>query len=315
MAAKKKTAKSKTTKKTAPKKTADVKSVIAKSDDGTIQITFTIPFETIDAERKRAVKELSKDIEIPGFRKGKAPIDKAISQIPQNTLIEKTLSKILPGLVGDSIKEHELKPATYPKFELVKAVDGEDWQVRATTCELAEIELGSYKKAISASAKSKAIWTPGSDKSAKEGEKPDVELTRAQKEQEVMKALLETVKFDIPKILVEDEVNSRLSKLLERIEKLGLTLESYLASLGKTAESLREETSEQAKNSIKLDLILAKIAEKEEINIEKTQVDAAIKASGTDPNLAKQLDTPEQKRVVESILIRRAALDSLVSLI
>jgi hypothetical protein len=36
--------------------------------------------------------------------------------------------------------------------------------------------------------------------------------------------------------LIDEEVNSRLSKLLERIEKLGLTLESYLSSIGKTAQ-------------------------------------------------------------------------------
>ncbi len=292
-------------------------SVIARSDDGTIQITFTIAYNKINKARLEAARELGKDIDISGFMKGKAPLDKVIEKIPPNTLVEKTLAKILPKLLGEALKKHNLKPAMYPKFELIKAKDGEDWQVRATTCELPKIELGDYKKAISGASKAKAIWTPdkgkmGVGEADKDGKG---ELTQAQKEQEVYKILLESVKFGIPKLLINDEVNSRLSKLLERVEKLGLSLESYLKSLGKTAEQLRNEYEQQAKNTIKLDFILAQIVKQENIQIKKEQVDAAVNAGAADPNLAKKLDTPQQRRLIESILARRTVLDSLTSLL
>lgn len=299
-----------------------VPSIIARTDDGTIQITFTIAYDKIKKARLEATKELAKNIDISGFRKGKAPLNKAIEKIPPNTLVEKTLAKILPKLLGEAIKEHNLKPAMYPKFEIIKAKDDEDWQVRATTCELPEIKLGDYKKAISGASKAKAIWTPSSanlpaGKAGVSDGKPDQKAvpTQAQKEQEVIKILLESVNFSIPKLLINDEVNSRLSKLLERVEKLGLSLESYLKSLGKTADQLRNEYEQQAKNAIKLDFILAQIVKQENIQIKKEQVDAAIKAGSADPNLAKKLDTPQQRRLIESILARRTVLDSLTSLL
>lgn len=293
------------------KKTKEEKAApeIKRAEDGTIEITYKIPFEKISKTRKKVVEELGKDIETPGFRKGKAPASKVEDQIPNHTLIEQTLGRILPELVGKTIKEEDIKPAIYPKFELVSAEEDKDWEIKAITCEVPEIKLGDYKKEISGVARSKAIWTP--EKGAKEeGEK---EPSAQEKQQAAIESLLESVKIKIPQILIDQEVDARLSRLLDRIENLGLSLESYLASVGKTAEGLREEYSKQAKEALTLDLALQKIAEKENIKIEKKEVDEAIEASAGDKELAKRLDTPEQRRQIEVVLKKRRALEKLTS--
>lgn len=291
------------------RKSEKPRSTIARSDDGTIQITFTIPYKTITKAQEETLKEMAKNTEVPGFRKGKAPLDKVKEKIPPTTLIEKTLSKILPKLTADIIEKHKIKPAIYPKFELLKAQENEHWQIRAVTCEIPEINLADYKSVISGTARSQAIWTP--DKDSKEKKEP----TREQKEQQVIKALLESIKIQLPKILVEQEANLRLARLLARIEKLGLTLESYLASINKTADALRKEYEEQSRQTISLELILTKIADLENIKVDEKQVDTAIKAAGSDPGLSESLNTPEQRRAIEAVLQRRAVLDSLISLL
>ena len=287
--------------------TESIESVIAKSDDGTIQITFTIPYEKIQKSREEAAQELGKDIEVPGFRRGMATLEKVIEHIPQNTLLEKTLSKILPKLVTDSISKYKIKPAIYPRFELVKAQDGEDWQVRAVTCEIPKIELNDYKKDISGINRAKSLWIPGKDKEKKEP-------SREEKKQQILKTLLEKINLKIPKILIDEEANSRLAKLLERLEKLGLSLESYLASINKTGETLRLEYEKQASDAISVDLILSEVAQKENLSIEAKDVEAALNAAQADPKLSKELDTPERRRFIEAILRRRKALDYLTAL-
>ncbi|OGM20033.1 hypothetical protein A2863_02440 [Candidatus Woesebacteria bacterium RIFCSPHIGHO2_01_FULL_38_9b] len=286
--------------------------VIARSDDGTIQITFTVPFTDIEKARNDAANQLGKDIVVPGFRKGNAPIQKVLESIPENTLLEKSLSLILPNLLSEAIKKHNLKPAIYPKFELLKTNEGEDWQIRAVTCEILPIELGDYKKEITGLARTKSIWTP--QKGKKDEKESHKEMSRAEKEQEVIKVLINTVKVKIAKVLIDEEVNSRLSKLLERIEKLGLNLEGYLASIGKTAQSLRSEYEAQSQSALALDLILTEIAKIEKIQVGKNDVDEAISASKADPGLAKELDTPERRQFIEVILKRRKVLDNLISL-
>ena len=279
-------------------------SVIARSDNGNIQITFTIPFKAINKSRKRAALELGKDISIPGFRKGKAPFAKILEHVPENTLLEKTLSQILPDLFSDAIKKHKIAPAIYPKFELISAEEGKDWQVRATTCEFPEFELGNYKKAVAGA-------TPSSAKNKKQKAKKP--LTRAEKEQKVIETLLDSIKIKVPKKLIEEEVSSRLSQLLQRLEKPGLTLESYLGSIKKTVDELKREYEKQAKETVSLDLILAKIAEKEKIVVEEKHIDEAINASSADQSLAKELDTPEKRRFIQTILKKRFTLNKLVA--
>jgi len=294
-----------------PTQNSKITSVIARESDGNVQITFTIPFAIIKKAQDETIAEMAKDIEVPGFRKGMAPLEKAAEKINQNALIEHSLSHILPRALSEAITENKLKIAIYPKFELISADEGKDWQIRGVTCELPEFTLGDYKKTIQGAMRSGTIWTPG--KGAPEKQK---ELTRDEKEQVVIKALVETVKLTIPKILIEEEVASRLSNLLARIEKLGLALEGYLSSIGKNVDSLRAEYEAQAKEAIALDLILTKVAMEENLKVSEAEVDAALNmsTSTTNSKVEDKEDLESRKRMIESILKRRQALDFLIAL-
>lgn len=306
-----KTAKPK--KKVETKKADKVTYVVAKDKDGTIQITFTIPFKDIKKSREIVAKDIGKNMELPGFRKGMAPLNKLLDHIPQNTLIENTLRTILPEALGKALKEHKIRPAIYPKFELVSVKENESWQVRGITCELPEVKLGNYKKIISDAAKTDAIWTPDSKESDKKKDKKR-ELTREEKEQKVIRILEKSIKIEIPKPLIEEEVNRRLSDLLQRIEKLGLTLETYLASISKTADAIRKDYEDQAREAIRFDLILGKVAVEEKIKVSKEEVDKTVKAysQGNKPGATPAED---QKVLIETVLKKRAALDALCALL
>lgn len=287
-----------------------ITSVIAREEDGNIQITFTIPFSVVKAAKEETIKEFAKDAEIPGFRKGMAPIDKVAEKIPQNKLVEHSLSHILPKALADAVTENKLKIAVYPKFELVSADEGKDWQIRGITCELPGVDLGDYKKAVTGASRASSLWTP--DKGKPEEKK---EPTHEEKEQIVIKAILESVKVTVPKILIEEEADSRLSNLLARLEKLGLALENYLASIGKKAEDLRADYANQARQAITLDLVLTKIAEAEAIKVDQKEVDAALNMSQAAKNKGENKEDEEsQRRYIESILKRRSALDFLINL-
>ncbi len=301
-------AKKKVQRKADPKSSDKFSPVVARNSDGTIQITFTLAWLDIKRAMEEGALELGKSAQISGFRKGNAPLPRLMSHFSKETLIEKALQRLLPKLLAETIEKHKIKPATYPKFELVKATEGEDWSVRAVTCEIPVFELGDYKKVVAGAFTARNIWTPEKGK-----EKPK-ELTREEKEIEAMRALLSTVKLTIPTILIKEEVDSKLSSLLERLEKLGLSLESYLSSVNKTPEKLREEYSIQAENTIKLEFILNRIADQEPISVLEEEVENFIKATGGDQNLQKKLETPEQKLYVRSVLKKRKVLDMLIAL-
>jgi len=271
-----------------------ISSTVAKTDDGTIQITLTIPYKTIQEKRVGMIAEAAKDIVIDGFRKGMAPLDKVEAKLGEQTIIEKTLTGILPEALGQVVETEKLVLALYPKFELISAEKDKDWQVRAVSCELPKITLGDFQKEV-------LVGKPKEKK----------ELSRGEKENLVLTAILKTSEVKLPKLLINEEVEARLTSLLARLEKLSLKLESYLASVGKTPESLRAEYEKQVTESITLELALNEIAKKEEVKIEETEVDEAIKASL--PEVKDQTISPTQRQMLKGVILRQKTLQVLAS--
>lgn len=270
-----------------------INSTISKKDDGEIQIIFTIPKEEVKETKSHVLEEIAKDANIPGFRKGKAPVTKVEEAVSVEKLNEHILSHILPKAFADSIEKHKIKPAIYPKFEAIKLEKDSDWEIMAKTCELPEVELGDYKKKIEGELRSKSIVVPG--KEEKQENKQDA----------VIKALLNSIKIKVPGILIDEEVNARLSSLLARIERLGLQLEGYLKSVGKTPESLREEYVKQAETSITLELALNKIAEEEKLEVKESEIDEFIKSTGSTVESVEK----DQRDALKRVILRKNALE------
>jgi len=283
---------------------------LAREDDGTIQLTFTIPWVEIESRMTEVATQMGEKIEVAGFRKGKAPLERVINQIPRDQLVERTLREILPKYFSEAINKHKLNPAMYPRFELISAENDKDWQVRAITCEIPDINLPDYKKEVKGAIASKNIWTPKKGEKAQEKK----ELTNEEKEQIALKTLLEKTQITIPNVLVEQEVDAKLASLLERLETLGISLENYLASTGKDPKTLREEYASQAKETLKLELLLNTISQEEKVEVSDEEVSEFITAAKADPNFGKSLDETQQKNVVRSVLRKRKVLSMLSNL-
>ena len=63
--------------------------------------------------------------------------------------------------------------------------------------------------------------------------------------------------------LVESELNRKLTQLLDDVQKIGLTVDSYLQSKGLTMERLKEQYTREITDMYKLEFILLDIADKE----------------------------------------------------
>lgn len=256
----------------------NITSNLQKKEQGNIEIIYTIPADLILKTKEEVIKELAKDITLPGFRKGMAPISKVESSLSVDTVNEHILSHLLPKAFADSVKEHKFNPAIYPKFEAIKIGQGSEWEIKAVTCELPKVILGEYKKKL-------------------KGKTTD----------DLIKELPEVIKLTIPKLLIDEEVNERLSQLLARIEKLGLQLEGYLKSVGKTVEELRDEYQKQSSSAISLELILNEIANEEKIDVADLEIDEFIKTTGQENT--KIID--DQRKMLKRVVMRRKALEIL----
>jgi trigger factor len=288
------------------------KAIIARQPDGTVQLTFNIGKNIIQESFKKQLEIAAKEAKIPGFRKGKAPKKMVEEKINKEELYQKVIQELVPKAYLEAIKEHQLNPIITPKIELLKAKEGEDWQIRASTCEAPKIVLGNYKEEIRKALAPSKLWTPEKGEKMKGKEGSEKEASTEEKIQKVIEVLVRTA-VSLPAIMVEDEINRSLASLISQVNSLGMTIDQYAQSAGKTTTQLREEYRARTESEIKLLFTLNEIAKKEKIRVTDQEIEALAKASG-DEKLTKQLQDPFQKEHLRGIISRRKALEQLAKL-
>ena len=281
-------------------------SALNRLENGSLELTINIPWTRIKTSYQQVLNKLAGQITLKGFRQGKAPIESAEKEIGKDKLYQETLKEILPQIYIEAIKEHQLKPIVNPQISVNSLEENKDWQVKAITCELPRVELGDYQKNVKNSLAAEKIWTPGKDKKTP----PENENQKLDK---IFKALLENIKLNIPEILIQDEVNRMLTRLIDQTARLGLTVEQYLASSGKTQEKIKEEYTQQAQETLSLELILSAIADKEKIEITDEEVEKMIEAI-PDDETKKSFTNQEQKAYIKQLLRKRRVIDNLAKL-
>ncbi len=274
--------------------------------DETIELTITIPWTDVTATYEEVINHMVSEAELPGFRKGKAPREMVEKSLEKTKVYEEALKTLIPTSYNAAVTEQKIKPIVNPKIELKEASEGKDWIFRALTCEKPAVTLEDYKKAIVdlKAAKGKKIWTPGTEPKEEDKEtKPTMD--------ELLVALYGAVKAQLPALLTEHEANRLLSELIDQTKKLGLTVEQYLASTGRTADGVRHEYEEQAKRTLTLEFALEEIADKEGILVSDDDIDAVIKTGKTDE---EKEALKAQRYYLASVLRRQKTLDFLASL-
>lgn len=252
----------------------------------TATVKIVISQKEVVEEEGHVLEGLAKETAIRGFRKGKAPINLVKDNLDPDKVKQKTIIHLLDHVIIKAIEDNKLKVVGSPQLIDSETAD-KDWKFTITLPLYPEIVLDDYQEKI---------------KVAKKKEKPDTEDKTIRV---VFDALLDSIQFDVPQALIDDEVNHALSRLVSQTETLNLSVADYLKSLKKTPEQLKEEYHKTATESLKLDLIL--IAVSHDLKLETTPEE--IKKFQETSGLAD-----DQQPYLKSILLKRKAVDFLLKL-
>ena len=96
----------------------------------------------IDPYLERAYRKVVQRVNVPGFRKGKAPRRIIEQFFGKETLINETLDSMLPELTGNAISESDLDAVSLPSLNL-ESID--PFQFSATIPLRPIVDLGTYK--------------------------------------------------------------------------------------------------------------------------------------------------------------------------
>ena len=93
----------------------------------------------------KAFKKVVKEINVPGFRKGKMPRKMFEQRFGTESLYQDALDFILPDAYAAAVDEAGIDPVDRPEIDIVKMEQGENLIFTATVTVRPEVTLGDYK--------------------------------------------------------------------------------------------------------------------------------------------------------------------------
>lgn len=93
----------------------------------------------------RAYKKNVKNFNVPGFRKGKVPMNVVKQYYGVGVLLEDAVNFAIDGSYSEVLKENNIIPVDYPKVDVVEVGEGKDFIYTAEVTVYPEVELGEYK--------------------------------------------------------------------------------------------------------------------------------------------------------------------------
>ncbi|MEZ2456964.1 trigger factor [Salinicoccus roseus] len=108
-------------------------------------LTVTVPAKEVDGALNEAFKKVSKDVSIPGFRKGKVPRQMFEKRFGVESLYQDALDILLPKAYTEAVNEADINPVDQPEVDIEQMEKGKDLIFTAKVIVEPEVKLGEYK--------------------------------------------------------------------------------------------------------------------------------------------------------------------------
>ena len=107
-----------------------------------VVLEMEIEAERLDKAMDKAYRRLASRVNVPGFRRGKAPRTLLERMIGRDALMEEALDILVPEAYHEAVHETGIDPIDTPKLDIVSA---EPLSVRATVPVRPKVKLGDYR--------------------------------------------------------------------------------------------------------------------------------------------------------------------------
>jgi trigger factor len=185
------------------------------------------------------------------------------AELKDGVLLPELLA-VLPGTFVDETREAKVSfPDTYSDPKLA----GKNATIRVTLHGVKEKILPPLDDALAKILSSGAHETIDSYRESvrQELEESVRAMEKLEREQEVVRALVEASSVEVPQTLVDRELTSQLESMERSLNRQGLKLDRYFEYLGKTLDEWMADQRPDAEARLKIDLVLAEYARREKL--------------------------------------------------
>ena len=110
-----------------------------------VKLSFEIEAEKFDEAMKKVYAKTAKYFNIPGFRKGKAPMQMVEKQYGSSIFYEDTFNELVPDIYDEAIKENNIDAVSRPQIDIQQMEKGKKLIFTAIVQVSPEVKIGKYK--------------------------------------------------------------------------------------------------------------------------------------------------------------------------
>jgi len=116
-----------------------------KIENNVVKLEITVEAGQFNEALTKAFKRNAKKFNIPGFRKGKAPINMVKKYYGEGVLFEDAINICCEDTYPKALEESNIRPVDYPEIDIVQIGEGKEFIYTAKVTVYPEVELGQYK--------------------------------------------------------------------------------------------------------------------------------------------------------------------------
>ena len=140
-----------------------MKTTVKKLSETKVVLTIVVDRTELEAAEQVALKKMSRDVKVPGFRKGHVPLSVVAKNINPNALQEETLDNALSKAVAEAFVGEKIQAIERPEVEVKKFVPGDTLEFTAQATILPAVKLPDYQKLKTKRAEVKVVDADADD--------------------------------------------------------------------------------------------------------------------------------------------------------
>ena len=114
-------------------------------DNYEVELTVELDADRRVKAKKTAAKNLANRVSIPGFRKGKAPLEVIESHVGKQSLLDETAEILIQEGATQALSDEKLTPVNEIDYDVITNEDGKDFVFKMRFTPRPKVELGEYK--------------------------------------------------------------------------------------------------------------------------------------------------------------------------
>lgn len=122
-----------------------MKATLAKVENGQAHLDVEVEPSEVETALGQAYHKVVRKVNIPGFRKGKAPRFIVERHVGRDALVREALDDLLPHAFHHAVEETRIEPVGEPQFEVDRVEDGAPLAFRVAVDVKPQVKLGDYR--------------------------------------------------------------------------------------------------------------------------------------------------------------------------